>query len=224
MAHLTLIARASDGLPLSSSIVNEEAKQIFRKLSSVSPPRCSIECDPGRMVFHYILEEGICYLALCDPTYPAKLAFNYLENLHKDFSEQHGNDVHKASRPYHFIEFGLSDKAGKLVDYSRMADQLMQHVSISLLLWIGSGLLVHTLVYWRQYLPSFTRDVYKYGKLRSESDWSWMIHSVPKTQGGGSPTSTCGGWCGTTLYSSTIPATVYCTQDYRYWDQQHCCI
>ena len=56
----------------------------------------------------YILEEGICYLPLCDPTYPAKLAFNYmyLENLHKDFSEQHGNDVHKASRPYHFIEFG----------------------------------------------------------------------------------------------------------------------
>ncbi len=54
----------------------------------------------------YILEEGICYLALCDPTYPAKLAFSYLENLHKDFSEQHGNDVHKASRPYHFIEFG----------------------------------------------------------------------------------------------------------------------
>ena len=65
-----------------------------------------------------------------------------------------------------------------------MADQLMQHVSISWLLWIGSGLLVHALVYWRQYLPSFTRDVYKYGKLRSESDWSWMIPSVPKTQGG----------------------------------------
>ncbi|XP_064394981.1 vesicle-trafficking protein SEC22b-like [Halichondria panicea] len=132
MAHLTLIARASDGLPLSPSIVNEEsgrnyadheyqpkAKQIFRKLSSVSPPRCSIECDPGRMVFHYILEEGICYLALCDPTYPAKLAFNYLENLHKDFSKQHGNDVHKASRPYHFIEFDVSDKVGKLVDHSR---------------------------------------------------------------------------------------------------------
>ncbi len=54
----------------------------------------------------YILEEGICYLALCDTTYPAKLAFSYLENLHKDFSEQHGGDVHKASRPYHFIEFG----------------------------------------------------------------------------------------------------------------------
>ncbi|XP_064394995.1 vesicle-trafficking protein SEC22b-like [Halichondria panicea] len=133
MAHLTLIARASDGLPLSASIVNEEsgrdyaeyqpkAKQIFRKLSSVSPPRCSIECDPGRMVFHYILEEGICYLALCDLTYPAKLAFNYLENLHKDFSEQHGNDVHKASRPYHFIEFDLSDKAGKLVDHSRVPE------------------------------------------------------------------------------------------------------
>ena len=61
-----------------------------------------------------------------------------------------------------------------------MADQLMQHVSISWLLWIGSGLLVHALVYWRQYLPSFTRDVYEYGKLRSESGWSWVSPSLPK--------------------------------------------
>ncbi len=28
MAHLTLIARASDGLPLSSSIVNEEVEEL----------------------------------------------------------------------------------------------------------------------------------------------------------------------------------------------------
>ena len=61
-----------------------------------------------------------------------------------------------------------------------MADQLMQYVGISWLLWIGSGLLVHAFVYWRQYLPSFTRDVYEYGKLRSESDWSWISPSVPK--------------------------------------------
>ncbi|XP_064395871.1 vesicle-trafficking protein SEC22b-like isoform X7 [Halichondria panicea] len=81
---------------------------------------CSSKHSPVNVIIAscYILEEGICYLALCDPTYPAKLAFNYLENLHKDFSEQHGNDVHKASRPYHFIEFDLSDKVGKLVDHS----------------------------------------------------------------------------------------------------------
>lgn len=81
------------------------------------------------MSYSYILEDGICYLALCDPTYPAKLAFSYLENLHKDFSEQHGNDVHRASRPYHFIEFG-------------------EH---TVLLWFGNTLYI-TASHW--YLPS----------------------------------------------------------------------
>ena len=56
----------------------------------------------------YVIEEGICYLALCEPTYPPQLAFSYLDNLHKDFSEQHGHNIHRAHRPYHFIEFGQS--------------------------------------------------------------------------------------------------------------------
>ena len=54
----------------------------------------------------YVIEEGICYLALCEHSYPPQLAFSYLENIHRDFSEQHGQDVHRAQRPYHFIEFG----------------------------------------------------------------------------------------------------------------------
>lgn len=115
MALLTLIARASDGLPLSASIQDEEsgrniaeyqtqAKHIFRKLSPQSPTKCSIESN--QLVFHYVIEEGICYLALCEPTYPPQLAFTYLDNVHKDFSEQHGQNIHRAQRPYHFIEFG----------------------------------------------------------------------------------------------------------------------
>lgn len=54
----------------------------------------------------YIIEEGICYLALCEEAYPSRLAFSYLENLHTDFSQQHGHEVYKAQRPYFFIEFG----------------------------------------------------------------------------------------------------------------------
>lgn len=115
MALLTLIARGSDGLPLSASIVEDEsgrsfaeyqnrAKQIFRKLSSNSPNRCTIECEG--LVFHYIIEIGICYLVLCEPDYPPRLAFSYLEGLHQEFSEQYGQDIHKAKRPYYFIEFG----------------------------------------------------------------------------------------------------------------------
>lgn len=116
MALLTLIARASDGLPLSASILDDEqsgrniaefqtqAKQIFRKLTPQSPPRCSIESPP--LVFHYIIEEGICYLALCEPSYSPRLAFSYLDSLHSEFNQQHGHDIYKAQRPYYFIEFG----------------------------------------------------------------------------------------------------------------------
>lgn len=57
-------------------------------------------------IHSYVIEEGICYLALCEPTYPPQLAFTYLDNVHKDFSEQHGQNIHRAQRPYHFIEFG----------------------------------------------------------------------------------------------------------------------
>lgn len=116
MALLTLIARASDGVPLSASIQDDEqsdkdlndyqhrAKKIFRKLSPQSPPRCSIESPP--LVFHYIIEGGVCYLGLCEPNYSPGLAFKYLETVHQEFSEQHGQEIYKAMRPYHFIEFG----------------------------------------------------------------------------------------------------------------------
>ncbi|XP_065917397.1 vesicle-trafficking protein SEC22b-like [Dysidea avara] len=116
MALLTLIARSTDGLPLSSSIESDEqsgknltefqsqAKAIFRKLSPQSPPRCSIESPP--LVFHYVIESEICYLVLCEPSYSPRLAFSYLRSLHEAFSQQHGHEVHKAQRPYHFIEFG----------------------------------------------------------------------------------------------------------------------
>ena len=57
----------------------------------------------------YIIEEGICYLALCEEAYPSQLAFSYLENLHTEFIQQHGHEVYKAQRPYYFIEFGKYD-------------------------------------------------------------------------------------------------------------------
>ena len=63
----------------------------------------------------YIIETGICYLALCEQAYPARLAFSYLENLHQEFSEQHGQEIHRAKRPYHFIEFGELHKYKEVV-------------------------------------------------------------------------------------------------------------
>lgn len=54
----------------------------------------------------YIIEKGVCYLVLCEATFPKKLAFAYLEDLHSEFDEQHGKKVPTVSRPYSFIEFG----------------------------------------------------------------------------------------------------------------------
>lgn len=50
----------------------------------------------------------MCYLALCETSYPPHLAFSYLEAVHNEFIEQHGQRVHRAQRPYHFIEFSES--------------------------------------------------------------------------------------------------------------------
>ena len=57
-------------------------------------------------LFSYIIEQGVCYLVLCETAFPKKLAFAYLEDLHSEFDEQHGKKVPTVSRPYSFIEFG----------------------------------------------------------------------------------------------------------------------
>lgn len=56
--------------------------------------------------FSYFIEKGVCYLVLCEASFPKKLAFAYLEDLQAEFHEQHGKRVPTVSRPYSFIEFG----------------------------------------------------------------------------------------------------------------------
>ncbi|OZJ03262.1 Protein transport protein sec22 [Bifiguratus adelaidae] len=110
-----MIARVSDGLPLAASMDDEQsetelaeykgqAKMIFKRLGMNSEPRCSIES--GAFIFHYIIENGVCYLCICDKSYPRKLAFAYLEELAKEFYLSYGNEVDKPGlRPYAFLKF-----------------------------------------------------------------------------------------------------------------------
>lgn len=112
---MTMIARVGDGLPLAASMQEVEesgrsltdyqnqAKLLFRKLNQQSPDRCSIES--GKMLFHYLIGEGICYLVLCESMFSKKLAFSYLEELSSEFFVQYGNRINSVSRPYAFIEF-----------------------------------------------------------------------------------------------------------------------
>lgn len=55
----------------------------------------------------------MCYLVLCEASFPKKLAFAYLEDLQAEFHEQHGKRVPTVSRPYSFIEFGEITTGGR---------------------------------------------------------------------------------------------------------------
>lgn len=62
MVQLTMIARTSDGLPLTASLQDENltdyqtrAKQIFRKLNHASAPKLAIEHN--NMIFYYQIDK-----------------------------------------------------------------------------------------------------------------------------------------------------------------------
>ncbi|CAO3644314.1 unnamed protein product [Cunninghamella echinulata] len=111
MVKTTIIARVSDGLPLAASMDDEQvemelveykshAKTLFKKLNFNSEPNVLLNqetmCSKG----------SVCYLCICDRSYPRKLAFSYLEELSKEFNVSYGNEVDKPGlRPYAFVKF-----------------------------------------------------------------------------------------------------------------------
>mmetsp|Transcript_29095 Transcript_29095/g.93795 ORF Transcript_29095/g.93795 Transcript_29095/m.93795 type:complete len:215 (+) Transcript_29095:26-670(+) len=114
MPKLTLIARVVDGLPLAASMEEEkdhreldayksQAKRIVKQLNAASPQRMTIEA--GANNFHYINSDGVCFLCLTERAYPKRLAFNYLDDLYKEFMAKFRSDIESASRPYAFIKF-----------------------------------------------------------------------------------------------------------------------
>lgn len=58
-------------------------------------------------MYSYIIEGRVCYLTMCDRSYPKKLAFQYLEDLKNEFEKVNGNQIETAARPYAFIKFGM---------------------------------------------------------------------------------------------------------------------
>lgn len=116
MVLLTMIGRAGDGLLLYASSINNDskgtntavyqnqAKQLFQTLHMNTPPQMTIETPP--YVFHYLLENRICYLCLCEKTFSKRLAFSYLEDLATEFQQRFGHELSGATRPYCFIVFG----------------------------------------------------------------------------------------------------------------------
>ncbi|XP_077506032.1 vesicle-trafficking protein SEC22 [Amblyomma americanum] len=116
MVLMTMIARVTDGLPLSASVQDDQqqhgvgyteyqnqAKMLFKKLNNQSFSRSTIETGPYN--FHYMIENGVCYLVLTEKSFSKRLAFSFLEDLQNEFNSRHGSKVHSVNRPYSFIEF-----------------------------------------------------------------------------------------------------------------------
>jgi vesicle transport protein SEC22 len=116
MVKLTMLARVADGLPLAEGLESDrqadletykqQAKSLFKKLGTGPPPPSRMSYESGPYFLHYMIEGGVCYLTLTDRGYPKKLAYQYLEDLQKEFTNQHGHDsIETVARPYAFIKF-----------------------------------------------------------------------------------------------------------------------
>ena len=112
-----MIARVSDGLPLAASIPKDghmgknivdyqrQAIRLFIMLKETSPIKYSIESGP--CLFHYIIEQDVCFLTLCDRNFNKKLAYFFLQELSKQFCNQYGHKINTTRRPYSVIEFDI---------------------------------------------------------------------------------------------------------------------
>merc|ERR1719230_1354467 len=70
----------------------------------------------GDFIFHYKMEDGVCYMALFDTSYPKNLAFAFLEEIHRLFQEElkrefgtgsvdYRSHIETIEKPYYFIKF-----------------------------------------------------------------------------------------------------------------------
>jgi len=123
MVKLTLLARVNDGLPLAESLdvasasessassnmdaLKRQAKGLFLRLgaSGAETPPSRMTIESGEYLMHYTIDGNVCYLTVCDRSYPKKLAYQYLDKLQQEFARTHGAAVDAAARPYAFIKF-----------------------------------------------------------------------------------------------------------------------
>ncbi|XP_042003582.1 25.3 kDa vesicle transport protein-like [Salvia splendens] len=141
MLKMTIVGRVSDRLPLSlahgSRYVNEEnndgdisshkqqAEFLLQEVSRIALPHSKMTIFLDDHCFNYIVENGMCFMALCDSMYPRKLAFCYLQDLYKEFVKFEDVGLNATSiRPYSLVKFGgvIANVRRKYVDTRSQAN------------------------------------------------------------------------------------------------------
>ncbi|KAH1075447.1 hypothetical protein J1N35_027775 [Gossypium stocksii] len=121
MVKLTIVGRLKDGLPLAqearymnketttshnlSSNYKQQAEFLLNEISKGALPLPSMTIRVDHHSFNYLVVNGICFITLCDSSYPRKLAFNYLQDLQKEFDKFDNGLIHKITEPYSFVKF-----------------------------------------------------------------------------------------------------------------------
>ncbi|KAI3911228.1 hypothetical protein MKX01_012928 [Papaver californicum] len=118
MVKITVVGRAHDGLLVAHypRIINaEDTSMLFYKQQAefilkeicrgaLLPSKMSINVD-NQYCFNYLIQNGICYITLCESSYPRNLAFHYLHDLNKEIEKLDTSFLHTMSKPYSFIKF-----------------------------------------------------------------------------------------------------------------------
>lgn len=113
MVLFALISRLQDGLPLSATtdhdpsqtlLLSKKYAKLLSKRAKAFPDRCSL--FTGSHWVYLISSLGVCFVTLCEESYPAVLAYCFLDELQREFIAMYeGHKVDSCERPYALIEF-----------------------------------------------------------------------------------------------------------------------
>ncbi|KAK3403894.1 hypothetical protein EUGRSUZ_K00252 [Eucalyptus grandis] len=117
MVKLTIVGRVKDGLPLAQGhryitddngifgFYKQQAELVLEEIArgALESPKMTIHVDHHS--FYYLVEDGVCFIVLCESSYPRKLAFHYLQDLQTEFDKFDKRILDKITRPYSFVKF-----------------------------------------------------------------------------------------------------------------------
>ncbi|KAL3834442.1 hypothetical protein ACJIZ3_009178 [Penstemon smallii] len=114
---ITIVGRVIDGLPLAQcpryvdqeneniSAYKQQGEFLLKEISRGALPNSKMIIFLDHHSFHYMVENGMCFMVLCDSSYPRKLAFYYLQDLDMEFQKFNVKLKERIIRPYSFIRF-----------------------------------------------------------------------------------------------------------------------
>ncbi|XP_076927560.1 25.3 kDa vesicle transport protein SEC22-1-like [Bidens hawaiensis] len=110
MVKLTIIGRMHDELPIykdddNNIIYKKHAEFLLHEISMDALPPSAATIFLHNQCFNYMVRNGVCFITLCDVSYPRKLAFYYLQDLQKEFDKVDPELVNQITKPYTFVKF-----------------------------------------------------------------------------------------------------------------------